>query len=70
MKYFMKKICTLIITLLLISFLSFAAFSVIPGDAALTKLGKDATEEQLVGVKGINESLAKNISTWYNNHAT
>ena len=47
MKYFLKKLMTLIITLLLISFLSFTAFSVIPGDAALSRLGKDATEEQI-----------------------
>ena len=35
MKYFIKKLVTLIITLLLISLLTFTAFSVIPGDAAL-----------------------------------
>ena len=47
MKFFIKKLITLIITLLVISFLTFTAFSVIPGDAALSRLGKDATEEQL-----------------------
>ena len=51
MKYLIKKLFTLIITLLLISFLSFTAFSVIPGDAALSKLGKDATEEQLTAMR-------------------
>ena len=35
MKFFIKKLITLIITLLVISFLTFTAFSVIPGDAAL-----------------------------------
>ena len=67
MKYFMKKICTLIITLLLISFLSFAAFSVIPGDAALTKLGKDATEEQLMNMReemGLNDPLLVRYKNW------
>ena len=46
MKNIVRKIVTLIITLLCISFLSFAAFSVIPGDAALSKLGKDATSRR------------------------
>lgn len=67
MKYFIKKICTLIITLLLISFLSFAAFSVIPGDAALTKLGKDATEEQLMNMReemGLNDPLFVRYKNW------
>ena len=60
MKFAVKKLMTLIITLLLISFLSFTAFSVIPGDAALSRLGKDATEEQLAALReemGLNDSL-------------
>lgn len=67
MKNLMKKVSTLIITLLLISFLSFAAFSVIPGDAALTKLGKDATEEQLMMMReemGLNKSLPVRYANW------
>ena len=47
MKYLWKKIGTLIITLFIVSFLSFLAFSVIPGDAAQSKLGTEATEEQV-----------------------
>ena len=35
MKYVGKKFVTLIITLLLISFLVFLAFDIIPGDAAM-----------------------------------
>ena len=34
MKYIAKKFGSLLLTLLLVSFLSFFAFSVIPGDAA------------------------------------
>lgn len=67
MKYMIKKFMTLIITLLTISFLSFAAFSVIPGDAALTKLGKDATEEQLMMMReemGLNDSLPIRYVNW------
>lgn len=67
MKYLIKKIITLMITLLLISFLSFAAFSVIPGDAALTKLGKDATEEQLMMMReemGLDKALPVRYVNW------
>lgn len=49
MKYFIKKIITLIITLLFISLLTFTAFSVIPGDAAISKLGVDALPKLLPG---------------------
>lgn len=68
MKYLVKKLITLIITLLLISFLSFAAFSVIPGDAALTKLGKDATEEQLMMMReemGLDDPLLIRYKNWF-----
>lgn len=70
MKYLLKKLITLIITLLFISFLSFAAFSVIPGDAALTKLGKDATEEQLMMMReemGLNDPLPIRYVNWLKN---
>ena len=46
MKQIGKKTVTLIITLLVISLLSFLAFQVIPGDAALSKLGTGATGEK------------------------
>lgn len=46
MKYLIKKVSTLIITLLIVSMLSFLAFQVIPGDAALSKLGTGATEQK------------------------
>lgn len=67
MKYMVKKLTTLIITLLLISFLSFAAFSVIPGDAALNKLGDEATEEQIMALReemGLNDPLVKRYAGW------
>lgn len=67
MKFAVKKLMTLIITLLLISFLSFTAFSVIPGDAALSRLGKDATEEQIAALReemGLNDSLPERYADW------
>ena len=67
MKYFIKKLVTLIITLLLISLLTFTAFSVIPGDAALARLGDDATEEQIEAFReemGLNDPLPVRYVDW------
>ena len=47
MKYILKKVIALIITLLVISLLTFIAFSLIPGDAALGKLGLHASPEAI-----------------------
>ena len=67
MKFFIKKLITLIITLLLISFLTFTAFSVIPGDAALSRLGQDASAEQVEALReemGLNDSLPVRYVRW------
>lgn len=66
MKYIVKKTGTLIITLLIVSFLSFFAFSVIPGDAALSRLGTEATEEQLAAVRsemGLDRPVTRAVCT-------
>ncbi|BBF44288.1 dipeptide transport system permease protein DppB [Lachnospiraceae bacterium KM106-2] len=60
MKYGIKKIVTLIITLLLASFLTFVAFDIIPGDSALSSLGMDASEEQVEALReemGFNDPI-------------
>ena len=60
MGYFMKKTIALLATLLVAAFLTFLAFEVIPSDAALTKLGMDATEEEVEALReqlGLNRSL-------------
>lgn len=67
MKYVLKKTGTLIITLLIVSFLSFLAFSVIPGDAALSKLGTEATREQVEALQkemGLDEPVLVRYGTW------
>lgn len=51
MKYVGKKFVTLIITLLLISFLVFLTFDIIPGDAAMAQLGTEATPERLEALR-------------------
>ena len=45
MKYFIKKFCTLIITLFIVSLLAFLAFQVIPGDPTTALLCTEATVE-------------------------
>ena len=60
MKYVGKKFVTLIITLLLISFLVFLTFDIIPGDAAMAQLGTEATPERLEALReemGLNQRL-------------
>ncbi|MBE5960027.1 MAG: ABC transporter permease [Lachnospiraceae bacterium] len=60
MRFYVKKIITLVLTLLLVSLLTFVAFQVIPGDGALSKLGMDATEEQIEALReslGLNDSM-------------
>ncbi len=67
MKYILKKFITLIITLLLISLLTFTAFSVIPGDAAAARLGTNATQEQIDALReemGLNGPLPVRYVNW------
>ena len=45
MRYFFKKFISLIITLLLVSFLAFLTFQIIPGDPVTKLLGTEYTEE-------------------------
>ena len=70
MKYILKKIITLILALFLISVIIFLAFSVIPGDAAVAKLGTDATPERIAALKeqmGLNGSVFARYFTWLGN---
>ncbi len=70
MKYIIKKLVTLIITLLFISFITFTAFSVIPGDAATAKLGTDATPEQVEQLReemGLNDPIPVRYIHWLGN---
>ena len=67
MKYIIKKLITLIITLLFISFITFTAFSVIPGDAATARLGTNATPEQVGQLReemGLNDPIPVRYVNW------
>ena len=45
MRYTARKILTLLVTMLVVSLLTFAAFAMISGDPAATLLGTQATPE-------------------------
>ena len=73
MKYIAKKFGSLLLTLLLVSFLSFFAFSVIPGDAAKSQLGTEATPERIVTgnpyahaiLRGYVDKFGRNIPNYH-----
>ena len=67
MKYVGKKIATMCLTLLLVSFLVFLCFAVIPGDPALAKLGTEATPERLEALRkemGLDQPFLIRYGEW------
>ena len=65
--YLIGKTVELILTLLVVSLLVFAAFSVIPGDTARVMLGPDATESQVELLRvelGLDKPLAARYLSW------
>lgn len=69
MKYVLKKLITLIITLIAVSFLAFCAFQVI-GDPAARMLGAEATPEKLAELReilGFNRPLPVRYFEWAGN---
>ena len=58
MKYILRKLLTLIITLFIVSLLAFLAFQVIPGSPATSMLGTNATPEK---VAQLEEELGVSI---------
>jgi peptide/nickel transport system permease protein len=67
MKFIIKKISGLIITLLIVSILAFLAFEVIPGDPARSILGTEATEGKVQALReemGLNRPLPQRYGQW------
>ncbi len=67
MKYVIKKSFALIITLFIVSFLAFWAFSVIPGDPTTRLLGTEATPEAAAALRaqmGLDLPLLQRYGTW------
>ncbi len=70
MNYLLKKLGTLIITLLIISLATFLAFQIIPGDSIIASLGIDATKEQVEALReemGYNKSIPERYMNWMGN---
>ena len=65
--YFVGKLIELLVTLLLVSLLVFAAFSIIPGDTARVMLGPEASEAQVDLLRtqlGLDRPLAVRYFSW------
>ena len=67
MKDILKKVFTLIITLLIVSFLAFLAFSIIPGDPTTKILGTEATPEAVAALRsqmGLDQPVLIRYWNW------
>ena len=67
LKYAGLKFIELIATLFVVSFLTFAAFSIIPGDTAQIMLGPNASPEQVARLRtelGLDQPLPVRYITW------
>ena len=67
MKYFGKKLVSLIITLFMVSVATFIAFQIIPGDVVTSILGTEATEEreaQLREELGLDKPVVERYVNW------
>ena len=67
MRYTARKILTLLITMAVVSFLTFAAFDLISGDPAATLLGTQATPEKVAALReemGLNRPLPVRYGEW------
>lgn len=67
MKYFTKKFVALIITLLIVSFLAFLAFTIIPGDPTTRILGTEATPERVAQLRelyGLDKPFFQRYFGW------
>ena len=67
MKYILKRVLTLLVTMLLVSFLTFMAFSLISGDTATIMLGTSATPQRLAALRaelGLDRPLLVRYGQW------
>jgi ABC-type dipeptide/oligopeptide/nickel transport system permease component len=62
-----KRLFSTVLTLLLVSLLTFSAFALIPGDSALLALGIEASDEQVAALRaqmGLDRSLPWQYGAW------
>ena len=73
MKYAAKKLLTLLVTMLIVSFLAFFAFSLVSGDAAIAQLGTEATPERVAALRaelGLDRPLLVRYGEWLSGAVT
>ena len=73
MGYIGRRLGITILTLFLVSIISFGAFHLIPGDAALLSLGTGATQAQLDTLRaemGLDRSYPQQYMSWLHNFLT
>lgn len=67
MRFFLRKLLGLVLTLLLVSLVTFAVFQILPGDPAAVILGVDADPVQLERLReqmGTNDPLPQRFASW------
>lgn len=67
MNYYVRRCLTLLLTVLFVVVLTFAAFRIIPGNPALTILGAEATNDQVAQLEarlGTDRPLAQQFAEW------
>ena len=67
MRYTARKILTLLVTMLVVSLLTFAAFDLISGDPAATLLGTQATPEKVAALRaemGLDRPMLVRYGEW------
>lgn len=68
MNYYIKKLISFLITLFCVALLSFLLFQIIPGDAAMSKLGIEATPEQVEELRaqyGYDRNVFARFFSWF-----
>lgn len=67
MRYFVKKLAIMLITLFVISIVTFWLFHIVPGDPAAMMLGTSASQEQLDDLReelGLDRPLVEQYTEW------
>ena len=67
MRYFIKKVSILLLTLVVISIVTFWLFHIVPGDPAASMLGTSASQEQLEDLRkelGLDQPLPTQYMNW------
>ena len=67
MRYALKKIATMLITLFFVSIIVFFSFSLIPGSPAMNKLGTEATPESIAKLEhemGLDLPVTERYAKW------